>query len=337
MRRVATFIHLAYLVCGVVLVSGCGNDDAADAYGNFEATEVTVSAEAQGRLVRFRVDEGDRLNEGEIVGLIDTTTLALQRRALLAQRQSLRAQREATLAQLPEIRAQVAALRAQLETAEEELARTRRLYEKEAATARELNQREGEVAQLREQVEQARARAAAIRKQAASTAAQVDQIESQVAEFEERLRNARIVNPVQGTVLTVVAEQGEVVQIGAPLYTVADLDTLSLRAYATGQQLPELRRGMDVQVLVDGEGGSLRALQGEVTWIADEAQFTPTPIQTRENRAELVYAFDVRVPNPNGLLKIGMPAEVRFASDAAENGTPSEDEDPLPQPATDER
>lgn len=337
MRRIPSVLHLASFLLGAVLVSGCGGDDAADAYGNFEATEVTVSAEAQGRLVRFRVNEGNRLEEGDIVGLVDTTKLALQRRALLAQRQSLQAQREATLAQLPEIRAQVAVLRAQLETAEEELARTRRLRAREAATARELNQREGEVTQLREQVEHARARTASVRQQAAGIAAQAEQVASQVAEHDARIRDARIANPVSGTVLTVTAERGEVVQSGAPLYTVANLDTLTLRAYATGRQLPELRLGMNVQVLVDGEEGRLRTLSGEVVWIADEAQFTPTPIQTRENRAELVYAFDVRVPNPDGLLKVGMPGEVRFSSSPAENGTSSEDDDPLPQPATDER
>jgi HlyD family secretion protein len=113
-------------------------------------------------------------------------------------------------------------------------------------------------------------------------------------------------------VLTVVAEAGETVQPGAPLYTVADLDTLRLRAYATGAQLPALRLGQPVEVLVDGAGGELQPLDGTVTWIAATAQFTPTPIQTRDERAELVYAFDVRVPNPDGLLKVGMPGEVRF-------------------------
>lgn len=327
-------LYLASLLAGMLIVSGCGNDDAADAYGNFQATEVTVSAEAQGTLVRFTAREGDRLQAGQVVGLIDTTQLALQRRALIAQQQSLTAQRQATLAQLPEIQAQVGALRAQLETAEEELARTLRLYEGAAATARELNQREGEVAALREQVKQAQARANAVREQAASTAAQVNQVESQAAEVSERIQDARVVNPTRGTVLSVVAERGELVQNGSPLYTVADLDTLELRAYATGNQLPRLNIGMGVQVMVDGENQDLRRLDGEVVWIASDAQFTPTPIQTRDNRAELVYAFEVRVPNPNGLLKVGMPGEVRLPTSGSENGSPAGDEDPLPQPAT---
>jgi HlyD family secretion protein len=312
---------------------GCGDDDAADAYGNFQATEITVSAEARGPLVRFTAREGDRLRAGQVVGLVDTTQLSLQRRAVRSQQQSLSAQRKATLAQLPEIAAQVDVLRAQLETADEELDRTRRLYEGQAATARELNQREGDVAVLRKQVEQARARVNTVREQAASIAAQVSQAAAQASEIEERLRDARIVNPITGTILSVVAEQGEIVQNGAPLYTIANLDTLELRAYATGNQLPRLHAGMNVAVVVDGENQELRTLDGEVVWIAADAQFTPTPIQTRDNRAELVYAFDVRVPNPNGLLKVGMPGEVRFPAPAAESERPSGDEGGLPDPA----
>jgi len=319
---------------GALLIGGCRGDDDADAYGNFQATEVTVSAEAQGPLVRFTAREGDRLRAGQVVGLVDTTQLSLQRRAVRSQQQSLTAQRQATLAQLPEIAAQVGALHAQLETAEEELARTRRLYEGQAATARELNQREGEVAVLHKQVEQARARANTVREQAASIAAQVSQAASQTAEIEERLRDARVVNPIAGTILSVVAERGEIVQNGAPLYTIADLDTLELRAYATGNQLPRLTIGMDVAVVVDGENQELRTLDGEVVWIAADAQFTPTPIQTRDNRAELVYAFDVRVPNPDGLLKVGMPGEVRFSVPPVENERPSGDDNALPDPAT---
>jgi HlyD family secretion protein len=319
MQRAHLLIDLAPLLVGALLAlllfGGCSDGPASDAYGNFEATEVTVSAEAQGRLVQFTVREGDRLAEGAVVGLVDTTQLGLQRRALVAQRQSLLAQRQATLAQEPEIAAQAGALRAQLATAQEELARTQRLFADEAATARELNQRQGEVATLREQIGGTTARVRTVREGAASVEAQAAQLDARIAELDERMRDARVVNPRAGTVLTVVAEAGETVQPGAPLYTVADLDTLRLRAYATGAQLPRLRLGDTVEVLVDGAGGELQSLDGTVTWIAAEAQFTPTPIQTRDERAELVYAFDVRVPNPDGLLKVGMPGEVRFAAE----------------------
>lgn len=327
MRRYSYIIDLIPVILGVLaalLLSGCGNGPESDAFGNFRATEVTVSAQAQGRLVRFGVKEGDRLEEGELVGLVDTVQLGIQRGTLQAQRQSLIAQRQATLAQVPEITAQVEAFRAQLATAQEEFDRTQRLYENQAATARELNLRRGEVAVLLRQVEQAQARAGAVREQAASIAAQVKSIESQIRETEQRIKDARITNPVSGTVLTVLARQGETVQMGSPLYMIASLDTLELRAYAAGSQLPHLRLGMPVEVLVDDGDGGLRSLHGRVRWIASEAQFTPTPIQTRDERAELVYAFDVSVPNPDGLLKIGMPAEVRFTGDqTAGDGTGS--------------
>ena len=345
-----------------VLLFGCGGDDAPDAYGNFEATETTVSAEADGRLLSFAVDEGDRLAVGDVVGLVDTTQLAAQRDALLAQRRQLlgqkrsllaqaaatRAQRDAarvtgraTLAQTAEATAGADALAAQLATAREEYARTQRLYADQAATARELNQRQGEVAALAEQVQQARARVQTIRAQATTSDAQArvqsvqagvpeaqaaaldDQVagvDAQLAGIADRIANAAVENPVGGTVLSVLAEAGEVVQTGSPLYTVADLSSLKLRAYATGGQLPRLRLGQPVAVLVDDGDGGLRETRGTVTFIAADAQFTPTPIQTRDERAELVYAFDVRVPNPDGRLKVGMPGEVRFLASPTERG-----------------
>lgn len=311
---------LLLTVLGGMMLSACRGERQSDAFGNFEATEVIISAQAQGRLLEFDVREGDRLERGEQVGLVDTTHLAIQRRALLAQRRSLGAQRGATLAQLPEIGAQADVLRARLETAQQELDRTKRLFDGDAATERELNQRQGEVSVLRRQIEQVLARTGTVRGQAASVLAQIGQIDAQLHEIDERIQDARVVNPERGTVLTVTAEQGETVQTGTPLYTIADLDTLRLRAYATGDQLPRLRIGSPVEVVVDDGDGRLAELTGPVTWVAAEAQFTPTPIQTRDERAELVYAFEVAVPNREGRLKVGMPGEVRFAESTADRG-----------------
>ena len=332
-----------FLLLAVVL-AGCGGDPEADAYGHFEATEVTVAAQTSGQLLRLDVDEGDRLDEGEVVGVVDTAQLVAQREALLAQQQSLRAQQasvhaqqQATLAQgaaarsqVEEARAQAAALAAQLATAREELARTERLYADEAATARERNQRQGEVAVLEAQVRQAEARVATVQRQAGATEAQAavaaaqasgagEQaagLAAQLAGIEDRLRQARLTNPVAGTVLAVLARRGEVVQPGSPLYTVADLDTLRLRAYATGDQLPRLRLGAPVAVRFDDGAGGLARRAGTVTWVAAEAEFTPNTVQTRDARADLVYAFDVRVPNADGRLKVGMPGEVAFSDEA---------------------
>ena len=332
-RLTSLLVDLAPLALGALLALlcfGCGDGDEPDAYGNFEATETRVSAQAEGRLLAFDVDEGDRLAVGQTVGLVDTTQLVAQRDALRAQRRnllgqqrSLRVQSAATRAQTTEADATAGALAAQLETAEEELARTQRLYADQAATARELNEREGAVRALREQLRQARARVATVRVQADVPDVQAGAIEDQVAgidaqlrQIEDRIANATVTNPTQGTVLSVLTETGVVVQTGSPLYTVADLSMLKLRAYATGDQLARLRLGETVDVLVDDGDGGLRSLRGEVVWIAADAQFTPTPIQTRAERAELVYAFDVRVDNADGLLKVGMPGEVRFADRA---------------------
>jgi len=311
--RAARWVALPSLLLMFLLV-GCDHGPPSDAFGNFEATEITVSAEAQGRLLQLDVREGNRLDEGTIAGLVDTTQLALRRRALEAQARSLAARERATLARIPEIEAEVAALDVQLETAQTELDRTQRLHADGAATDRELTQRSGEVRVLEKQVSRARASIRRVREEAESLRAQMQQVESQIGEINTQMQDARVVNPVTGTVLSVFAKRGESVQMGVPLYTIAFLDTLELRAYATGAQLPRLRLGMPVDVLVDGENGGLHTLGGTVVHIASDAQFTPTPIQTREERAALVYAFDVEVPNPNGLLKVGMPGEVRFRS-----------------------
>lgn len=292
--------------------SGCGPDDLSDAFGNFEATEVTVSAGMRGQLIAFDVREGSSMMEGDIVGLVDTTQVALQRQSLVAQRRSTEAQQRATLAQIREVEAQGKVLDIQLETALTEQGRTERLLERNAATDRELTQRTAEVRSLERQREQTAARIASIREQANSIGAQARQFDARIAEVDALLDDARVVNPQTGTVLSVMARRGEMVAPGTPLYTIAETNRLVLKAFATGDQLPDVRLGATVEVLVDGGGGRLDTLSGSVTWIASRAQFTPTPIQTRDERAELVYAFDVSVQNPDGRLKIGMPGEVNF-------------------------
>jgi HlyD family secretion protein len=283
------------------LAAACGGDEP-DAYGNFEANEVVVSAEFGGQLARFEPEEGGRLAAGAVVGQLDTVSLALQRAEVVRQGSASRTR-------TAEAEAQIGVLRAQLATAREELARTRRLYHAEAATAQQLNLSRGEVRVLEQRIEAARAQTGVAREEAGGAEARVRQIE-------ERLARSRIVNPMAGTVLTTYAEPGEFVQPGAPLYKIADLSTLTLRAYVGGGQLPELQIGQAVGVQVDGPGGELRTLPGRVVWIASEAEFTPTPIQTRDERADQVYAVKVRVPNADGLIKVGMAGELVLSTKA---------------------
>jgi HlyD family secretion protein len=293
-----TTIRRTSLAATALLLVACGKDEP-DAYGNFEATEVVVSAEGSGRLLRLDAREGEPLAAGAVVALIDTTTLALQTRELASQEAS-------SITRTREAAAQTDVLRAQLATAREEHARTLRLYRAEAATAQQLNLAEGEVRVLE-------ARIAAAREQIRGAEQQVGGIQARTAQVQEQIRRAQVVNPAAGTVLTTYAEAGEFVQPGQPLYKVADLRALVLRAYVSGAQLPAVRIGQRVGVQVDAGPDERRTLQGTVTWISPEAEFTPTPIQTREERTEQVYAVQVRVANPDGLLKIGMPGELVLA------------------------
>lgn len=287
----------------LVVLGSCGAPEP-DAYGNFEADEVTVSAEVDGRLLRYDVREGAELDEGTTVGLIDTTQTVLQLRELRAQ---LASARSAT----GRAGSEAGALEAELATAERDLARTERLYEEEAATAQQLD-----AAQMR--VDVLRARLAAARSGTRGSGEQVEAIQAQVARLEDRLARSRVTNPVAGAVLASYAEAGEFVRTGQALYQVAALDTLTLRAYVDGARLSDLRVGQRVIVRYDVGPDEREAVPGILSWVASEAEFTPTPIQTREERTELVYAIKIRVANPDRRLKIGMPADVEFAPPAAD-------------------
>lgn len=289
------------LGASLLLAAAC-RKDVADAYGNFEATEVTVAAEAAGRVLRLDAEEGTRLTPSAEVGLIDTTTLALQRGELVARR-------EAARARVREVDANAAALETQRVIAQRELERTRRLLAAQAATAQQGDRAEREAKLLGDQLQGAAATRATVGKEVAS-------IDAQMASLDERLRRSRVVAPGGGTVLARYVEPGEFVQVGTPLFKMAALDTLILRAYLSGAQLAKVALGQVLTVQVDAGGDSLRTVQGRITWIAPSAEFTPTPIQTREERTTQVYAVKLAVPNVDGRLRVGMPAEVVLGASA---------------------
>ena len=285
----------AVLIPAALLLAGCGKDPP-DAYGNFEAAEVVVSAEGSGRLLRFEPRQGETLMEGAVVALIDTTALSLRT-------QELASQQAASVTRTVEAEAQIGVLQAQLATAREEHARTLRLFRAEAATAQQLNLAEGEVRVLEQRIAAAQAQTQAARQE-------VGGVQARTAQVQEQIRRSQVVNPAAGTVLATYSEAGEFVQPGQPLYKVADLRTLTLRAYVSGAQLAAVRIGQRVTVQVDAGPDERIGFPGTVTWISPEAEFTPTPIQTRDERTEQVYAVKVHVANPDGVLKIGMPGEV---------------------------
>lgn len=282
----------------LALVTGC-RKETADAYGNFEATEVTVASEASGRVLRLDASEGTRLDAQGVVGVVDTTALVLQRAELVARREAARARTR-------EVDASAAALESQRDIAERELERTRRLLATQAATAQQGDRAEREVRVLRDQLQGAQAARATI-------AREVVAVDAQLASLEDRIRRSRVIAPGAGTVLAQYVEPGEFVQMGTPLFKMASLDTLTLRAYLSGAQLAQVALGQELVVRVDAGGDSLRTVSGRVTWIAPTAEFTPTPIQTREERTVQVYAVKLAVPNADGRLRIGMPAEVTLA------------------------
>ena len=292
----------AVAVLTAVLLAGCRRGDAPDAYGNFEATEVVVSAQTGGQLIWFTPTEGAQLPADTVVALVDTTQLALERAQIVAQR-------EATGARATEVGEQIDVLEVQHEIARRNYERTRRLFAEQAATAQQLDQAERDYRTLGAQIEAMRAQRRSVGKDVASG-------EARVAQIRDRIVKSRVTNPRAGTVLATYARAGEVVQAGQPLYRIADLDTLELRAYVSEPQLASLRLGQTVQVQVDRAEGDRLSLPGTVSWVSSKAEFTPTPVQTRDERADLVYAVKIRVPNQGGALKIGMPADVRLASGA---------------------
>lgn len=288
---------LSLLLSALVLATACSKPAAPDAYGTFEAQEVVVSAQANGQLEWFTPVEGAKLASGAIVGVVDTTQLDLERAQLVAQQ-------AATEARVVAAGGQVGVYESQLALARRALERTHRLFDQKAATAQQLDQAERDYRTLAAQI-------AAARAQRQSVAKEVTASTAHVAQIHDRISKSEIANPEAGTVLATYARAGEVVQPGQPLYRIANLDTLILRAYIAEKQLASLKLGQRVQVHID-QHGTLITLPGVVSWVAAKAEFTPTPVQTRDERADLVYAVKVNVANANGALKIGMPADVSF-------------------------
>jgi HlyD family secretion protein len=306
MSNIRTVHVVASLLASVALFAACGAPPA-DANGRFEATEVTVSAEASGRVLTLTVDDGDQVEAGAVIGGIDTMALAISQQELVARVAALDAR-------LAEAGAHGRALAAQQAVADREAARIARLADGGAATAQQLDRAQRE----QETLVQQRAANAAVQR---AVRAESDALAAQRAQLDDRLSRATVRSPISGVVLTRYVEPGELVQPGTPLLKVAALDTLTLRAYVSEAQLQQVRLGQSVTVQVDAADGTLRTLEGRVTWIASQAEFTPTPIQTREERVAQVYAVTVRVANPDGRLRIGMPGEL-LLTPATASGSP---------------
>lgn len=284
---------LAFLILATLL--SCNkNDDKADGYGNFEATEVTISAEANGKLTSFTIEEGSVLEPNTQIGLVDTTQLYWNKQQLIASRNTVFSKSKNVLSQ-----DQV--LQEQLKTTLIEKRRIENMYAENAATKRQLDEVVGKVNVLKEQMKSVGTQNAPITNEAKSIDVQIEKINDQIAK-------SKIVNPIKGTVLAKYAEPNEITAFGKPLYKIADISEMTLRVYISETQLPIIKIGQKVTVKIDS-GSEMKDYSGTVSWISASAEFSPKIIQTKEERVNLVYAIKIKVKN-DGSLKIGMPAEM---------------------------
>ncbi|MFV5688072.1 HlyD family secretion protein [Flavobacterium sp. ZT3R25] len=288
MKTIFTFLILTSLI------SCTRNNEKADDYGNFEATEVTISAEANGKIDFLQLEEGDILEPNTQVGLIDTTQLYFNKQQLIASKSTVFSKSKNVLSQTN-------VLREQLKTTLIEQKRIQNMFAENAATKRQVDEIIGKVNVLDEQIK-------SVGTQNAPIVNEVQSIDVQIEKINDQIQKSKIINPIKGTVLAKYSEPNEVTAFGKPLYKIADISEMTLRVYVSETQLAQIKVGQNVTVKIDSQK-DMKSYPGIISWIASSAEFTPKIIQTREERANLVYAVKVKVKN-DGILKIGMPAEM---------------------------
>jgi HlyD family secretion protein len=301
MKMKNRLLNIAFIIAAVFLFDCSNGNGDFDATGTFESEEIIVSSEAMGKLVMFQVEEGMQLEQNQIVGVVDTTQLHLKKKQLLS---SI----TAVLSKQPDISAQLAALQKQIETTEIEKKRIENLVKLDAATTKQLDDINSQLEVLNKQYTAAKS-SLTITKQGLQS--ETLPIIAQVEQIEDQIKKSYIKNPVDGTVLTRYAKQDEITSSGKALYKIADLSDMTLRAYVDGDQLGQIKIGQKVKVFVDKGEGDQKEMSGEIYWVSSKAEFTPKTIQTKDERANLVYAIKVKVIN-DGYLKIGMYGEVKF-------------------------
>jgi HlyD family secretion protein len=293
--------QIIYIALSAAVLSCSGNKNEFDATGTFEAVETIIPAEAGGIIKEFTAEEGEALKEGQVVGYIDTIQLSLKKDQLLAQIR-------ATQSRKPDAKSQIDVYREQLKQAKTDLLRTQNLVKADAATKKQLDDANTRVSVLEKQIK-------ALQTELAISTTGIDDeaktLKVQVKQINDQLSKSKIVNKTNSTVLTKYAETGEMAIIGKPLYKVADLSHITLRVYVTGTQLPSIKLNQQVKVFVDAAEGDYKQYPGTIEWISDKAEFTPKTIQTKEERANLVYAVKIRVKN-DSYLKIGMYGEIKL-------------------------
>jgi HlyD family secretion protein len=299
-----------------VLVSSCNqNKLKTDASGVFESDEVIVSAQQNGQILSFPIKEGDTIRKGAIIGNIDMSNTVLQKQQVQATIHALQEKATNPKPQIELVKKQVAVQQSQLAQQLRERTRTENLLKADAATQKQLDDINAAIDQLRKQIavseQQISLDKSNIATQNSTIFSEKAPLQKSVAQIQDEINKGKIVNPISGTVLTKYALEGEMATTGKALYKIADLDTLTLRAYITGAQLTSVKLGGSVKVYTDDGTKNYKEYPGKVSWISDKSEFTPKTIQTKDERANLVYAVKIRVKN-NGYLKLGMYGEVKF-------------------------
>ena len=292
---------MIWTAIGGCFFTACNNSEGSfDASGTFEATEIMVSSEANGKIMQLTLQEGDRLQAGAEVGYVDSTQLYLQKKQLTARLKSVDVRK-------PDIHKQIAVIEQQITTAKSEVGRQQNLVKAKAGNQKQLDDWQNQLKMLERQLE---AQRSSLRKVSSGADAEVESLQYQVMQLDDQLMKCRMHNPQAGTVLQKYAEAGEMTAIGKPIYKLADTDILYLRAYVTASQLSQLKLGQSVKVFADYDE-EYKEYEGTLTWISAKAEFTPKGIQTKDERANLVYAIKIAVCN-DGYLKIGQYGEVKW-------------------------
>lgn len=298
-----------------LLVSCTNKGSDFDATGTFETDEVIVSSELGGKILSFSIEEGNTIGKDSIIGLIDATNVSLQKEQAEATIESLGDKTANVGPQVKLLQDQLAVQQSQLNNLLHERQRIENLIKADAATGKQLDDINAQVDVVKKQMsvtqQQINVQQSNVATQNRSILSEGKPLSKRVAQLDDQLKKASIVNPVDGTVITKYAQAGEITAPGKALYKIADLSVLTLRAYINGVQLSQVKLGQTVKVLIDDGKDSYKELPGTITWISDKAEFTPKTIQTKEERANLVYAMKIKVKN-DGYLKIGMYGEVKF-------------------------
>lgn len=272
-----------------------------DASGSFEAKETIIAAEAGGKILQLNIEEGQSLDSGQLIGFIDSTQLHLTKLQLVQSKKAI-------LSGRPQATVQVEALRSELANAKLDRDRTARLVASGVASQKQLDDADAKITTLKSRIA---AQESSLQTTTSSITEQGSTVDAQMREVNDQLKKSVIINPVKGTVLTKYAEQYEMAALGKPLYKIADISTIILRAYITGDQLHQIKINDKVKVFTDDGKGGYKETEGVITWVSDKSEFTPKTIQTKNERANLVYAVKVSVKN-DGYLKLGMYGEITW-------------------------